>query len=131
MRFPHGLDPVQGYGNLLSLVGGFFTNGTSDPVATTVNGGFFTVVHTATGVYTATFKDLLNLPVGIFPSLQMATPDGSKAVAGAWTAASGATPPTLVIQTRNASDTLFDLAAAASNYVSLELLFKMTSAPRP
>lgn len=129
--FNHGVDPLQTYGNLLTLRGGFFTNGTSDPVASTVVGGFFTVVRTSSGLYTATMLDCLPVPVFMSTELQMAAPDGSKAVLGAWTPLSGATPPTLVIKTLNTSDAVFDLAAAASNFVSFEVCFKQTSAARP
>ena len=102
---------------LEKLVFKFATNGSSNPVATTIKGlGVKSITLGTTGLYTVTLADYWNAIISAKAHLGMATPDGSVAqIVTGWNVLTG---PTLQIQTLNNSGSAANIAAAAGNQVS-------------
>lgn len=108
---------------------GFATNGASAP--TTLFGEeISSVAHTATGVWTVTFKTLAAVTIKHASChLQLTTATGVFAQCGAYSAAGGVNP-TLVINagtTASGSWALTDVAAATGSNVWIQLVVKNSS----
>lgn len=100
------------------IKGRFRTNGTSSP--TTTKGKGYTVVRTATGIYTGTlaqaFGDVEHADVGI----QLNSPRDYNATLKSIDPATKA----FVIHTTNTSNALADVASDANNWVTFEFWLK-------
>lgn len=95
----------------------FPTNGAADPVSIAQDASkpIQSVVYSATGVYTCTLLEGLPAVIDVFPTLRMATPDGSDASPGVYVQAS----KTFIVQTLTAAGAGVAIAANANNRVSV------------
>ncbi len=105
----------------------FATNGSSSPVAASINGrGVASVVRTATGLYTVTLQDYWNKLVSGRAYLQLASATKQRAIFK--DAVTTNTGLTFVVETLDTnSGSAADVAAAAGNRVNCLLLLSNSS----
>lgn len=132
-----GLFPFQAFGNdLVALFVSFAPNTAVDPgVAGTLSAGaisgtangqeLVSIIHTATGKFTITFKKAYPEMLAAFAHIQLSANADLKTQLGPYVPSSAGANPTVVVNVL-AVNTLTDIAANANNRISCLFIFRRT-----